>query len=363
MPEYKVNKLFKEITDNVGQVFFIRDTVTGKMIYVSPAYEEIFGRSCQSLYNDPTSYMELIHPEDVNKKDSRYEKIKSGELISEDEYRIIHPSGSVKWIYSKTFPVRNEAGEVYRIAGIAEDITKRKLTEEKLKKIDQTKDKMISVLAHDLKGPIKSMIGLAHLLESETDVRENKDAKNYIELIKKTGNSSIRLIEELLNIAELEDDQYKLNIETTDIEQLITSCLEVHKTIAGMKQIEITFDYNHDRPIYVGVDQIKFKQVLDNLISNAIKFTPKGGKVNVSVDKKDGKTYIHIADNGIGIPEDKQSILFDKFTKLRRKGTQGENTTGLGMAITKQILDLHQASISFKSKENEGTAFTIMLPT
>lgn len=362
MPEYKVNKLFKEITDNVEQIFFIQDADSGEMIYVNAAYEKIFGQSRKNLYKNPVRYVVAIHPDDKEKKDYIIQKIKQGDFIFEIEFRIVLPDGTIKWVFFKTFPVINEKGEIYRIAGIVEDITERKQIEEKLKKINQTKDKMINVLAHDLKGPIKSMIGLAQLLEMESNLQENSEARNYVALIKKTGNSSIRLIEELLNIAELEDDQFHLHKEKINLVDLINSSLEVHRTIAGMKGIKISFDYKMENFI-VPLDSIKFKQVLDNLVSNAIKFTPQSGRVNITLDRSDKSALVKIADNGIGIPEDKQSLLFDKFTKLRRKGTQGENTTGLGMAITKQILDLHQAKISFESKENEGTIFTISLPT
>lgn len=122
-------ELFRQLAENVEEVFWVRDTRRNQMIYVSPAYEELWGRSRESLYQDPASFIEAIHPEDRERVITELRKQSEGELFNQ-EYRILHPDGSTRWIWARTFPVRDESGEIYRLAGIAGDITDLKRAEQ-----------------------------------------------------------------------------------------------------------------------------------------------------------------------------------------------------------------------------------------
>jgi two-component system sensor histidine kinase VicK len=130
--------------------------------------------------------------------------------------------------------------------------------------------------------------------------------------------------------------------------------------VAKEKNIGICFDCPAE-PVYAQINREKFVRVIENLVSNAVKFTKTGGEVSVSLKKESERVILQVSDNGIGIPEPLQRSIFQKFTKANRQGTQGEATTGLGLYIVKQIVDLHKGKIWLESKENQGTCFYIEL--
>lgn len=141
---------------------------------------------------------------------------------------------------------------------------------------------------------------------------------------------------------------------------LITAVLPDLKLQAQKKDIQICFDYSQ-HPVYIALDTSKFSRAISNLLTNAIKFTPKGGKVLVSLVEQDDKVLLEINDNGIGIAEKLQDQIFDKFTKAARKGTEQETSTGLGLYIVKEIVALHEGKIWVESQENHGSSFFIEL--
>ncbi|RDC63635.1 Histidine kinase [Adhaeribacter pallidiroseus] len=159
----------------------------------------------------------------------------------------------------------------------------------------------------------------------------------------------------------LESSQVVLRKKRIDIVQKLTNVLENYQQQADLlAKVFILKTSGH--PIYLYLDEMKFMQAINNLISNAIKFTNDNGQITVSIEEQAGFVIIQVADNGIGIPERFQKCLFDKFTKARRRGIRGEKTTGLGMSIIKLIVELHHGTIWFESEENKGSTFFVQVP-
>ena len=181
-------------------------------------------------------------------------------------------------------------------------------------------------------------------------------------LMSKNCDHSTNLISELLEIGRLEDEDYVLEKEVVDLNLFLEKLLEQFEQTTIRKSLKIakTFENNLNN---IKINEKEFIHVIYNLISNAIKFTPVGGEINIKTKAVvNNKVSIEISDTGIGISKELLPIIFDKFSKARRKGIEGEKSTGLGMWIVKHIIKLHGGEISVRSRENEGTAFTILLP-
>jgi len=156
---------FRQLTENIREVFWMTDLKKSRMIYISPAYQEIWGRTSESLYERPRSFLDSIHPDDREAVIGTFEKQAQGKPISV-EYRIMRPDGSVRWIRSRGFPVRNELGEVYRVAGLAEDTTERKRAEAALQKYANDLEEMVSERTAEL---VNTTTFLNNILESSTE--------------------------------------------------------------------------------------------------------------------------------------------------------------------------------------------------
>src|SRR5262249_16962008 len=139
--------------ENIPGVFWMSDARNPQILFISPAYEEVWGHTCQSLYEGPHSYLEAIHPEDRERVREAARRQLLGEYTN-DQYRVGRPDGSGRWVWDRGFPIRDQAGQVYRVGGIAEDITARKQAEEALKEADRRKDEFLAMLAHELRNPL-----------------------------------------------------------------------------------------------------------------------------------------------------------------------------------------------------------------
>ena len=144
---------FRQLAENIQEVFWMSDPLKNEVLYVSPAYEKLWGRSCQSLYEQPRSFLDAIHPEDRERVVASLESQRRGKT-TDVEYRVVRPDGSVRWVRDRSFPVKDRAGGVYRVAGIAEDITEGKQFEEALREADRRKDEFLAMLAHELRNPL-----------------------------------------------------------------------------------------------------------------------------------------------------------------------------------------------------------------
>lgn len=167
-------------------------------------------------------------------------------------------------------------------------------------------------------------------------------------------------MEELLEVSEMESQNFSLSMQKVNLSEFIPEVIEQYESDALEKEIRLSYSLP-EQPLFADLNIKKFSRVLENLISNALKFTGEKGSVSLVLEALDDHVLIKVMDTGIGIPKDLQKFLFEKFTRAKRFGLKGEKTHGLGMFITKQIVDLHQGKLSFESVEHKGTTFFIKL--
>ncbi|MDB5119096.1 MAG: ATPase [Sphingobacteriales bacterium] len=342
----------------VEQVIFAFDTRLNRFEFLNAGFERVLNRDRKFI--DPASLIEMIHVEDREYLKKCFYELQNGMQEKDVEFRIQGHQQKDKWIHAKVF-VSKEHSKGNMIMGFAEDITPQKDYIFVLSKYADKKNAVLNILSHDLAAPLGSIQNISFLLKTRLKENDDKEVHQLLGLIDKVTKKGTRLIqdfvkEEFIQSAEAAIVPTRINI----IEKLHQLVEEYQAQQNEMKQ---TFHFEaHGAPIFIKVDETKFMQVINNLLSNAMKFTPAGGHIYIRLEETEKAVILQIRDTGIGIPKKYHAHLFDKFSDAGRIGINGEPSVGLGMSIIKTILDWHQANISFESTEGVGTTFNIEIP-
>jgi PAS domain S-box-containing protein len=496
---------FRQLAENIREVFWIVTPATGEVIYVSPAYEEVWGRSRASLYENPREWYGSIHPQDQATRTYDLRQMREGP--SNSEFRIHTPDGEEKWIRNRAFPIRDKTGELIRVVGIAEDVTERKRSEILLKRAadrltlatraggvgvwsrdlvhdvlewdDQmlllygisknqfdgayetwlatlhpedrqrrneetgaairgekeldsefrvvwpdgsihhirslalvTKDaagkaiqivgtswditaqkeaaealveinrqlkketsranelavkaeaanaaksEFLANMSHEIRTPMNGVLGMTGLL---LDTELTAEQRHYGEIARTCGESLMQLINNILDFSKIEARRLELETIDFDLRSLLADLVSIHSAAAQIKGIQFLCSADPTVPTQLRGDPGRLRQILTNLVGNAIKFTEKG-EVNVRATLEQGgetdcMLRFSVRDTGIGIPQDKMGILFEKFSQVDTSTTRRFGGTGLGLAISKQLVEMMGGGIDVASEEGKGSEF------
>lgn len=218
------------------------------------------------------------------------------------------------------------------------------------------KTEVLGMVAHDLRNPIAAVESIAMIMELDA---VDEDTQDNISMVKQSCVKARGIIDDLIEVARNESQQ-AFDMQKTELNQLLNDVVSTWKaTVKTSHNILFTSYYN---PVYVNINALKFQRVMDNLISNAAKFSDEKSPIEISLSKTNTFALIEVRDNGLGIPEDMLPKIFDRFSKAGRQGLRGEQSTGLGLSIVQQIIERHNGKIEVKSKVNEGSMFRIFLP-
>jgi two-component system sensor histidine kinase VicK len=270
--------------------------------------------------------------------------------------------GSWFWCRVTSVLFQDEAGELGYTT--LEDVTERKNLELKHKQLYDAQETIMHLVAHDLKNPINNIEIIVGLLQSHAGLRSiapastQQDVQKLLTLAGQACTNASALLQDVLYLGQLEAT--RLEKHRTDLNAFLQERLEVFRVAASEKNIALVLDLPQEA-VHAAIHRDKFGRILDNLLSNALKFTPAEGTIRVSLQAHDGHVRLTVRDTGLGIPAEMQPRVFDKFTSASRPGLYGDTTTGLGLFITKQIVEMHQGQIWLESAENEGTTFYIEL--
>lgn len=235
-----------------------------------------------------------------------------------------------------------------------------KLKNNQLKKLNKERNYFLGMASHDLRTPLAAIQGYSEmLLEDEEHITPQQE--NFITSIKSSSDFMLNLVNNILDFSRFESGSIDLNFELTDIVDLVRHTIFINSVIAEKKNIQINFSYDEDIEEFK-LDSYKIQQSLNNILSNAIKFSFKNTTIDVSVVKKEKFVLISIKDHGQGIPKEEFEKLFLPFQKLSVKSTDGEKSTGLGLSITKKLIEEHKGKLTFESEKDIGTTFYIELP-
>ena len=355
---------FRQLAENIREVFRIMPIAADENPYVSPAYEQIWGRSLESIYRNPTSWQEAVHPEDREQADYMAAHQLRGEPV-DVEYRIQTPDGQRKWIRDRAFPILDQTGKLIRVAGIAEEITERKRYEAELIRArheadaaSAVKSEFLANMSHEIRTPMNGVIGMTGLL---LDTRLTAEQRRYAETVRASGESLLQIINDILDFSKIEAGKLELENEDFDLSMLLDNLAATLATQAQGKGIDLLCISEPAVPRVLRGDPGRLRQILTNLAGNAIKFTERGEVVVRVALKEEGESdcllRFSVRDTGIGIAEDKIGILFDKFSQAEVSTTRKYGGTGLGLAISKQLAELMGGSVGVTSQEGNGSEF------
>lgn len=230
---------------------------------------------------------------------------------------------------------------------------------EKMEKIDDTRQEFVSNVSHELKTPITSIKVLADSLLMQDDVPNEIYKEFFADIVTEIDREN-EIITDLLALVRLDKKNTNINITSVNINELVEIILKRLRPIAEKRNIEVVLE--SFRPIEAEVDEVKMTSVISNLVENAIKYNVMDGWVRVTLNADHKYFYIKVADSGIGIPEESQERVFERFYRVDKTRARETGGTGLGLAITKNIILLHNGAIKLYSKEGEGTTFTVRIP-
>ncbi|GAA0256791.1 ATP-binding protein [Cryptosporangium japonicum] len=266
------------------------------------------------------------------------------------EARFVGTDGVTRWVWSRAVP-RSEEGRRY-VDGISTDVTERH-------RISEQRDELVALVTHELRSPITSIRGYLELvLDDEGSC--SPDAERFLRIVDRKAADLQRLTDDLLDLARLDAGEISVDTRPVSLARLLGDVITDLRPAAEAKHL--TIEVVSDGPIVVSADPARFRQVLTNVVSNAVKYTPDGGRVVARAGAADGIATVSVADTGIGIPADQYPRLFERFFRTSNAVQGGIKGTGLGLAITKAIVERHGGTITARPGEPCGTVFEITLP-
>jgi PAS domain S-box-containing protein len=365
-------------------------------IYTSPQIEPLLGYTPEEWVADRELFQKVLHPEDRNRVMDEISRAHESDAESFcSEYRLIARDGRVVWVHDETVTVRDDEGRPLFAQGYLFDITARKLAEmdrerllaaersarseaerargalsrqntdlvrlnERLVELDRLKDEFVALVSHELRTPLTSIRGYLELIREGKAGRTTKRQENFLDVMNRNSERLLRLVSDLLFVAQAESGKVALELEALDLSDLARDAVDTTRPLAAKRAIALNLEA--DDELRVSADRARLVQLLDNLLSNALKFTPEGGRVDVVLSAENGHAVLEVSDSGIGIPRAEQGRLFERFYRASTATAQAVPGTGLGLAIAKAIVEAHGGRIDVESDEGAGATFRVELP-
>ncbi len=325
----------------------------GRFLRVNPALCGLLGYGEEELL--ARSFQEMTHPDDLRCSEARLEDLLSGAIDSfAVEKRYLHRDGHPVWSLFSVAAVTGTDGAVEHLVAEVVDITARK-------QADQIKNDFISMVSHELRTPLTSIAGSLRLISAQATGEVPAPTLRLLDIAGRNSDRLVRLINDLLDVQRIEAGKMELELGTLPLGALLDAAVEANEGYGARRGVVLCL--RQAAPdAHVVVDPDRFMQIMANLISNAVKFSPPEGSVEVVAEEQDGLVRIAVTDHGEGIPEAFRARLFDKFAQADSSDTRKKDGSGLGLALTKSLVELHGGTLRFETELGEGTTFFVELP-
>lgn len=338
----------------------------GIIEYVNPAFEKITGYTLEEAVGKTPRILKS------GKHDEKFYEHLWGTILSGEVFYgvLINKKNNGELYYAeKTItPVKDEHGTITHFVSTDKDITERKRAEEvylenvRLEAADKAKSEFLANMSHELRTPLNSILGFSELMKQGVAGKLGEKQEHFIGNIFTSGTFLLSLINDILDLSKIEAGKIELVPEKMSVPETIKETLTLIKEKAMKDNVLLKTEFDPELEL-IEADKQRFKQVLFNLLGNAVKFSKeKGGTVTITAKKEGEMAQISVSDTGIGIREENVGKLFHKFEQLESGISQKYGGTGLGLAITKQLVELHGGNIQAESKYGEGSTFTFTLP-
>jgi len=354
---------YMTILNNIGDPVFLKDEQS-KLLIVNDAFCEMIGRSKADAIGKTLA--EVVPPEEQES----FLKIDK-QVIADGVENINEESLTISGVATRIISTRKRRfidsdGKKF-LVGVIHDITERKKAENALKEskkqlieLNATKDKLFSIIAHDLRNPFNNIIGISELLTENTEDLDTTETKEYINIIKSQAKDTLILLDNLLNWAQSQTGQISFNPGKIILSDVMPKIIKLNTSLSKSKNISL--NYCSLEKIEVYADENMLRTIMRNLISNAIKFTKLGGYININAVSRQEHVEISISDNGIGINKEKLTELFNISSNITTYGTANEKGSGLGLVLCKEFVEKHKGKIWVESEDGKGSDFKFILP-
>lgn len=325
----------------------------------NPAAERMFGFTASEMIG--TSIRKIIPPDRQNEEDDVLSKIRRGETIDHYETVRMRKDGTRVEVSLSVSPVRTPGGEIVGASKIARDVTERNRVLRELEEANRAKEEFLANLSHELRTPLNAILGYARILR--TPGMDHEARERASEVIERNGNMLAQLVSDVLDISRIAAGKTRLNRRPCDIVAVVDAALDVVRPGADAKGVALVRDVDVDHLVVIA-DPDRVQQVLWNLLANAVKFTPRGGRVSIQLRRNPADISVVVADTGAGIEPTTLPYVFQRFRQGLTRGHSSDlGGLGLGLALVRHFVELHGGHVSASSDgPGRGSTFVVTLP-
>ena len=360
---------FRQMAENIDDVFWICSLIDRELLYVSEAYDLIWGASRNALETMPEAWLESVHQDDRHRVEQSFYRLFENHPY-EEQFRIVLPDGKLRWVRDRAFPVKNADNATYRIARITSDISASKLAEKMLQDADTHKDEFLATLAHELRAPLAPIRNAVEIMQKPTPLNAEEHAFTH-QVILRQVNHMTRLVNDLLDSARISQGKIVLQVAPVEINALVRNAIETSMPLMIEREHALEVVYA-EQPVWVAGDAVRLAQAVNNLLTNAAKYTSRGGVIGVRIAQREMKgskqkngqnIVISVNDNGIGISEARAKTIFNLFSQGDVTPDQAQDGLGIGLSLVKKLIELHSGTVSVQSAGHGcGSCFKLTLP-
>ena len=362
---------FRLLADNISQFAWIADE-QGLIFWYNQRWFDYTGTTLEEMQG--WGWQKVHHPEHVDRVVARLQHSWDTGEVWEDIFPLRSHAGEYRWFLSRALPIRDEAGKITRWFGTNTDINEEKLAQQERERLlqreqlahaeaeaaNRTKDEFLAIVSHELRAPLNAMLGWARILRSGKYKPET--LPHALEVIERSARSQQQLIEDLLDSSRIISGKLRLDMQPLDLTMVIEAALDTMRPAAEAKNITFETVYLVANAVITG-DHERLQQVVWNLVSNAVKFTPNNGRVTLRLERVDPYLQLTVSDTGQGVNSEFLPYVFDRFHQADSSSTRRYSGLGLGLALVRHLVELHGGTVSADSPgAGLGTNFMINLP-
>jgi PAS domain S-box-containing protein len=351
---------FRQMAENIEDVFWIFSPQDEKVLYVSPAFAHLWECPAEFAQNDYMGWLQTVHHHDRERVAQAFRELIENRPYDE-EFRIVRPDGSIRWVRDRGFVVKNTAPGVHRITRITSDISARKAADKLRSEADSRKDEFLATLAHELRNPLAPIRNAVELMNA-TGYEAVSVHDHAREVIQRQVNHLVRLVDDLLDISRISQGKVTLKVDGIELKTFVSSALETAKPIIEARSHRLTVRLP-DEEKWVRGDGVRLAQIVANLLNNAAKYTSQGGEIVLDASEVAGELVISVQDNGIGIAVDSIDSIFDLFAQGDVAPDRAQDGLGVGLALVRKLVEMHSGRVTaYSAGTGMGSTFNIYLP-
>lgn len=364
---------FRELAERTQDTLILL-SASNEILYVSPNLKQIIGISAEKYTENPLKVLRLIHPEDKKWVIPALNNYRKSNRESIDiQFRVVLETRLEKWIWYRENTIFDDDHKPLRYAAVMTDITANKMTEQQLKEAKEEAEKayrsksvFLANISHEIRTPMNAVLGFTDLLYARIN---DPVLKGYLNSIRSSGNTLLNLLNDILDLSKIEAQRMRIIHSPVNLFTVFEEIKHIFSLKALEKGLDYSFKIDKNIPPSLLLDELRLKQILLNLIDNAIKFTERGeitvrARIREPINLKQNEVNLELVveDTGIGIPEHLLDYIFESFRQQDDQDKKKYKGTGLGLAITKRLVELFDGNITLESETGKGSRFVIILP-